>query len=143
MKGNSITYKSIMVIDDFALDRQTLTGMIETLNITDKLLQRDSMLNAVSYLQDCVVDRVHFPEIIFLDLNLPVLSGEDFLDVLAMFDEKLRANTKVIVATGVDDGERLNKIKAHPMVNGLLHKPIRLKELEQAVQKSGLQDVVS
>ncbi|HQK97642.1 MAG TPA: response regulator [Bacteroidia bacterium] len=142
MKGNSTSYKSIMVIDDFALDRQTLSGMIETLNITDKILQRDSMLNAVSYLQDCVVDRLPFPEIIFLDLNLPVLSGEDFLDVLAMFDQKLRCNTRIIVATGVENGDRLDKIKAHHMVNGLLHKPIRLKELEQAVQKSGLQDVV-
>ena len=143
MKGNSITYKSIMIIDDFALDRQTLAGMIETLNITERLLQRDSMLNAVSYLQDCVVDRNQFPDIIFLDLNLPVLSGEDFLDVLAMFDPKLRQNTRIIVATGVENGERLYKIKAHPMVNAVLHKPIRLKELEQAVRMSGLQDVVS
>jgi CheY-like chemotaxis protein len=143
MKSNSTQFKSIMVIDDFTMDRQTLAGMIESLNVTDRILQRDSMLNAVSYLQDCVLDRVQFPEIIFLDLNLPVLCGEDFMDVLAMFDPNLRKNTKILVATGVEDEIRLDKIKSHPMVNGILHKPIRLKELEQAVQRSGLHSVVS
>ena len=70
------------------------------------------------------------PQLIFLDLNMPVMGGWEFLDSFSTVDYSGYNNTKVIILSSTIDPEDLEKSKKYPMVIDFLSKPISKEMLE-------------
>ncbi|MEC4049473.1 response regulator [Flavobacterium sp. SUN046] len=71
------------------------------------------------------------PSLIFLDLNMPIMNGWEFLDLFSNKDYFMDfPNTKVIVLSSTIDPKDLNKSKSYPMVIEFLSKPITKEMLE-------------
>lgn len=70
------------------------------------------------------------PQLIFLDLNMPVMGGWEFLDVFTTDDYSDFNRIKVIVLSSTIDPEDLEKAKNYPMVIDFLSKPITKGMLE-------------
>ncbi len=73
----------------------------------------------------------NYPQLIFLDLNMPVMNGWEFLDVFSK-DQYLKhfSETKVIVLSSTIDPDDIQKSKQYPMVIEFLSKPITTEILE-------------
>ena len=70
------------------------------------------------------------PKLIFLDLNMPVMGGWEFLDSFSTSDYADYNTTKVIILSSTIDPEDLEKSKKYPMVLDFLSKPISKEMLE-------------
>jgi CheY-like chemotaxis protein len=70
------------------------------------------------------------PQLIFLDLNMPVMGGWDFLDSFSTTEYSDYNGTKVIILSSTIDPEDLEKSKKYPMVIDFLSKPISKEMLE-------------
>ena len=70
------------------------------------------------------------PKLIFLDLNMPVMGGWEFLDSFSTADYADYHTTKVIILSSTIDPEDLEKSKKYPMVINFLSKPISKEMLE-------------
>lgn len=68
------------------------------------------------------------PEIILLDLKMPVMSGMDALKEI----RKRSVNAKVIVITAVEDTQVAEEAKRHGAVD-YITKPLLLEQLERTV----------
>ncbi|MFV8325229.1 response regulator [Flavobacterium sp. ZS1P14] len=67
--------------------------------------------------------------ILFLDINMPTMTGWEFLDVFNNFNLKIKKKFLVyILSSSVEDFEK--KAKKYPFVVGFLSKPIQLNYLE-------------
>lgn len=68
-------------------------------------------------------DKQNYPKLIFLDLNMPVMGGWEFLD---HFNDKYQSfvDTKVIVLSSTIDPTDIDKAKTYPMVIDFQSKPI-------------------
>jgi CheY-like chemotaxis protein len=66
------------------------------------------------------------PQIIFLDLNMPVMNGWDFLDVLQRKNIKLDV---YILTSSVDPNDK-KKAEKYENVKGFLTKPLSKETLE-------------
>ncbi len=75
------------------------------------------------------------PQLIFLDLNMPVMGGWEFLDSFVTEDYSDFNTTKVIVLSSTIDPEDLEKAKKYPMVIDFLSKPITKGMLEYIQNK--------
>lgn len=71
-----------------------------------------------------------YPQLIFLDLNMPIMGGWDFLDSFNTPNYSDYNNTKVIILSSTIDPEDLLKAKKYPMVIDFLSKPISKEMLE-------------
>jgi CheY-like chemotaxis protein len=70
------------------------------------------------------------PQLIFLDLNMPVMGGWEFLDHFNTSEYQNFNNTKVIVLSSTIDPEDINKSKTYPIVIDFLPKPITTSMLD-------------
>ncbi|TRX36854.1 response regulator [Flavobacterium sp. ZT3R18] len=64
------------------------------------------------------------PQLIFLDLNMPVMGGWEFLDLFNTAEYLNFNNIKVIILSSTIDPEDINKSKTYPIVIDFLPKPI-------------------
>ena len=75
------------------------------------------------------------PQLIFLDLNMPVMGGWEFLDHFNSEAFSEFKDIKIIVLSSTIDPEDLEKSKTYPMVIDFLSKPITLTMLEYLKNK--------
>ncbi|KFF16117.1 response regulator [Flavobacterium hydatis] len=75
------------------------------------------------------------PRLIFLDLNMPVMGGWEFLDHFSTSNYSDFNTTNVIILSSTIDPEDLEKAKRYPMILDFLSKPITLQMLEYIKDK--------
>jgi len=81
---------------------------------------------ALGYLKDIkkLNNIAKVPQLIFLDLNMPVMDGWEFLDNFNNDEYNSYNSTKVIVLSSTIDPEDYKKAKKYPMVFDFISKPI-------------------
>lgn len=122
---------TILFIDD-----DPITMMLSKMVINKSLFSKEIItakngqeaLNYFTTLKDQLTTRQ--PQLIFLDLNMPVMGGWEFLDCFST-DRYTDYNTiKVIILSSTIDPADLEKAKKYPMVLDFLAKPISKEILE-------------
>ena len=99
-----------------------LTGMVESLLIFSNGKEAYDKLKAI------FKESEKLPEIILLDLNMPVWDGWQFLDEFT----KIPIDTKVIIyiLTSSNNPDDFKKAETYNIAKNYLVKPIRLEELK-------------
>ena len=135
-------FQSILLIDDSEIELQHAVAMLDHIGLSEHIVQRNSVLSAVDYLQELVINRQSFPEIIIIDSKMPLLDGEDFLDIYDLFDQNYRKNIHLIILCSNADRNRIVTFKNNKYVGSVLEKPMNYSQLEVAleiIQKKRLQ----
>lgn len=81
-------------------------------------------------------DTQSIPNLIFLDLNMPDLSGWEFLDILTQQENRYLNKCKVIILSSSVDITEKEKAKNYKLVSAFLHKPLDEEELENTFTKN-------
>ncbi|MDN3672295.1 response regulator [Flavobacterium branchiarum] len=75
------------------------------------------------------------PSLIFLDLNMPVMGGWEFLDLFSTPNYSDFNSTNVIILSSTIDPDDLEKAKTYPMILDFLSKPVTTQMLEYIKNK--------
>ncbi|RZK16013.1 MAG: response regulator [Hymenobacter sp.] len=92
----------------------------------------DSPVAALAFIRAQVAAHAP-PNVILLDLDMPVLSGWDVLAALELLHEHLRDHCLVYVLTSSLSTSDMARAQTYPLVTGFIHKPLDCHEL-QAIQ---------
>ncbi len=118
---NILTRLTAIIVDDELYGRENLRKIIEEYCHEVEILGcADSAISAKELV------RLYEPEVVFLDINMPVLDGFDFL---SEYDD--RCFMVVFVSAHEEFG--INAVKSG--ASDYLLKPINIKELKQTVKK--------
>ncbi len=117
----------VFLIDD---DRLSVFVTQHLLSLEENIGEINTFLSAKDTL-DALFNggESQFPDIIFLDLNMPIMDGWDFLDALEPIKSSLQDKCKIFILTSSLDTSDTEKIKDYPMVSYLIHKPIRREDI--------------
>ncbi len=131
-----MTNRFLMVIDDDSVYQYTVRRNVERSGLADRLLFfRDSEL-ALNYLSEHKSSAPDLPDVILLDINMPVMDGWAFLDEYALISTFFVKTVHLFVVTSslyVDDVRRAS---ASALVAGYLVKPIGEGELRTALDSA-------
>jgi CheY-like chemotaxis protein len=122
----------ILCVDDDAITLMLCKKVIVKAGfaeITDTAQNGDDALQYFKNLMN--VGSKDYPQLIFLDLNMPVMGGWEFLDNFSKppYSEYF-VNAKVIVLSSTIDPEDIEKSRTYPMVLDFMSKPITTDMLD-------------
>lgn len=119
----------VMIVDDNPID-QLITEYIVKLNHEKgDILIMTSANEALTYLDLNLNTPEALPSIIFLDLDMPVMNGHDFLERFKGYADVVKEDCKIVVVTASEAIEDIEKMKADPYVTKLIPKPLHRHSL--------------
>lgn len=100
------TFSTVMLIDDSEIDNFINQKMIEGCNIAERIYIHTSSKSALEFLKnlertpDCPPHLI--PQIIFLDINMPIMDGFQFLDEFDKLSEIFKKVKVVMLTTSIN-----------------------------------------
>ena len=110
-------FSTVMLIDDSEIDNFINQKMIEGCNIADRIYIHTSSKSALEFLKNIErttdVSKNLIPEIIFLDINMPIMDGFQFLAEFDKLSDAFKSVKVVMLTTSINpsDIERSSKNK--------------------------------
>ncbi|HWQ93599.1 MAG TPA: response regulator [Clostridia bacterium] len=124
--------KSILLVEDDDLDARTVQRALKELRVTNPLARVSNGEEALQWLRHPANAT---PGVILLDLNLPVMSGIEFLEVTKT-DERLKLIPVVVLTTSKLEEDKLATFKFS--VAGYMVKPVDYVQFVEVVRTIGL-----
>lgn len=87
----------VMLIDDDPDDNFLHRLVIQDTGLSPEILVAESGEKALNYFKDNQAGAFRRPDIIFLDINMPGMSGFDFLEKYKALPAEVHAQTKVVM----------------------------------------------
>ncbi|MCC9166626.1 response regulator [Pontibacter harenae] len=69
-------------------------------------------------------ERKTHPFVVFLDLNMPIMDGWDFLEAISLKQERLKNRCKIVILTSSIDEEEKRRSAEYNLVLKFLSKPL-------------------
>ncbi|WP_309641842.1 response regulator [Flavobacterium sp.] len=126
----------VLCVDDDPITLMLCKMVINRSDFAQELITAQNGEEALNYFDDLRLNNLgnevkRYPQLIFLDLNMPVMGGWEFLDCFTKEDYRTYfKDCKVIVLSSTIDPDDINKAKTYPMVLDFLSKPISKEMLE-------------
>ncbi len=116
-----------MLIDDNEIDNLINQKMIEASSITENIYTHTGAKSAIEFLKNMekmdVADKV-LPDVIFLDIDMPLMDGFQFLDEFANLTQITRKKCRIIMLTSSINPQDFNRAKKYENVKLYLNKPL-------------------
>lgn len=116
-----------MLIDDNEIDNLINQKMIEASSITENIYTHTGAKSAIEFLKNMekvqMADQV-LPDVIFLDIDMPLMDGFQFLDEFANLTPITRKKCRIIMLTSSINPQDFNRAKKYENVKLYLNKPL-------------------
>ncbi len=126
----AIKFDRVLLIDDNDIDNFINERMITTNQFSKLVVVKNSGESALEYLKEHSNDPGTLPQIIFLDLNMPVMDGFGFLEKYETLPDSILKTCKVIVLSSSISPEDINRASTNQYVVKYVNKPLNEKYLD-------------
>jgi CheY-like chemotaxis protein len=123
-----ITDKPILLVEDDQVDVMTVKRALKEINVTNPVVNLENGEEALKYLRDPESEK---PCIILLDLNMPIMNGIEFLQVMK-HDAQLKRIPVVVLTTSEEEQDKINSFDLG--VAGYMAKPVDYRQFVEVMR---------
>lgn len=129
-------FTKILCVDDDAITLMLCKKVIAKAELSSEIDTSNNGEEALKYFENLKKEKeannvISEPQLIFLDLNMPIMNGWEFLDIFSKSEYyTIFPEVKVIVLSSTIDPRDIEKAKQYPMVLNFLSKPITIEMLK-------------
>ena len=123
-------YRSVMLVDDNEIDNIINEKIIEANSFAEQILVFQTGQDALEYLRENQGDVESLPEIVFLDINMPIMDGFQFLSDFEEFSDDVRDKCKIIMLSSSISPKDIDRAASSRYVKKYLNKPLNARYLE-------------
>lgn len=124
-----------MLVDDNDTDNFISKKIIELTGFAKNVEVKNSGKGALDYLREFQNEDNKLPNVIFLDINMPIVDGFVFLYEFEKFNDTLKDKCKVIILSSSDNKRDIDKIVNNNYVIKFITKPLTEVALHELKEK--------
>lgn len=124
----------ILLIDDNPNENYLHTYTIKEADVCNSLKTVYNGEDALFYLEEADGKENPKPDLILLDMNMPGMSGFDFLNEFKMLDEKLKAGIVIVILSNSDDSVEVERAMKTKEVKEFVSKPLDFQMLNRIIE---------
>ena len=113
-----------MLVDDNEIDNFVTRRVMEGIDFSDDVVVMTSGKGALDYISENKDSVENLPDIIFLDLNMPIVDGFLFLYEFDDFSDQVKEKCNIVVLSSVIEQTTIDKILKNEYVFDFIPKPI-------------------
>lgn len=123
----AVHYDTCLLIDDNYIDNFVTRKILESGNFANKIIVEQSAQAALSALGRGAIS----PDVIFLDIRMPQMSGFEFLEAYEQIAFKNKEIVKIYMLSSSLDPTDMSKSLGSKYVAQFIHKPLTYKSIEE------------
>lgn len=133
-KEPKYTHRHVMLVDDSELDNFINEKIIESSCFSKNVYVNTGSKSALEFIRNLKlitdVNEAIFPEVIFIDLNMPIIDGFQFINYLNELNDERVKECKLVILTSSVHPEDRKKAAAISENIKFLNKPLTEQMLE-------------
>lgn len=123
----------IAVVDDDSVYQFTASRTLQATHLANQILQFPNGKEALAFLKNGHDEGRCLPDIIFLDINMPITDGWAFLEEFHQLKTKLGKEIRIyMVSSSIDPRDR-NRARTYPEVTDYMEKPISMSKFSEVL----------
>lgn len=108
--------EKIMIVDDNEFDCYITSKIINNLDESIDIMEFNSSLTAIQFLEEFQNSPEKLPNLIFLDIYMPIIDGFGFVEKFNTFSDVIKAHTKICILSTTVDDLYINKAKLNSSI---------------------------
>jgi CheY-like chemotaxis protein len=129
------TKLNVLVVDDDIIYQFTTQKTLEATGYTNKIFVCSNGEEACQLLKNNLSNMQDIPDVIFLDINMPVMNGWDFLRAYDSIQLSLSKDVRIFLVSSSVDQADINFSRQFSSVQDYIVKPILKEKLSEIFQK--------
>lgn len=119
-----MTGLSVLIVDDDKIDRYLAHKLLTATGHSPVIAMCGNGAEALAILKKALKKQMQLPDIIFLDINMPVMNGWEFLKKIKPLLKKLEQSIFIYIVTSSQDESDMEYATKFDTISGYLVKPV-------------------
>ena len=119
-----------MLVDDNDTDNYLNKTVIERAGISNEIVIKNSGLSALEYFQRNLNNPDQVPDLLFLDINMPIVDGYGFLKEFKNYPANIKNKCNIVVLSSSSSKSDFTRMAADHNVDNYFTKPLSKEDLK-------------
>jgi CheY-like chemotaxis protein len=126
-------FNSILLVEDDPITVMVCEKIIRMTDFSEEVQTKQNGHDALQHIQHLLATNSSMHQIIFLDINMPVMNGWDFLQEFETLKSQLPSIPRVFILSSTVDPEDRKRAAEFSVVQGFFSKPLTQENLRLLV----------
>ncbi|ORE87074.1 response regulator receiver [Oceanococcus atlanticus] len=127
--------KRVLLIDDYEADNFMHEMLFEEMGCADEIVVKLNGREALDYLTTPQQGQLPRPDLICLDINMPVMNGWEFLAAYEALDEDMRGGVVLMMLTTSLNPDDKSLADSNEAISDFVSKPLTREALGELLSK--------